>query len=402
MESRSFEVIVVGGGPAGLTAAIALADAGVATAIVKAPQRREDNRTTALLCGSVKALDTLGIWSGCRNHAAPLRSLRIVDDTRRLVRAPELHFHADEIGLPAFGYNIENWRLGAAMEARARELRGLAVIDGHVSKIVVEAERANVFVDQQAPYSARLVIGADGRHSISRAAAGIGYECRLYDQTALTFNVGHSRPHGDSSTEFHTETGPFTLVPLPGLRSSLVFVLRTSAASRFAAEPAEEKIAEIERRSHSILGRITRIEPGWGVFPLVNAVAQPFGKGRVALIGEAAHVLPPIGAQGLNLGLRDAATIAELVTAAHHSGHDVGSGELTARYETMRRADVMSRSLAVNLLGRSLLPSLLPWQSARSLGFYLLDRIGPLRRAAMHEGVIPAASQPRLMRGESA
>src|SRR6516165_1046251 len=146
MESRSFEVIVVGGGPAGLTAAVALADAGVATAIVKAPQRREDNRTTALLSGSVKALDTLGIWSGCRNHAAPLRSLRIVDDTRRLVRAPELHFNADEIGLSAFGYNIENRRLGAAMEARARELGGLAIIDGHASQVVIEAERANVFV----------------------------------------------------------------------------------------------------------------------------------------------------------------------------------------------------------------------------------------------------------------
>jgi 2-octaprenyl-6-methoxyphenol hydroxylase len=190
-------------------------------------------------------------------------------------------------------------------------------------------------------------------------------------------------------------------VPLSGLRSSLVFVIEPSEASRFVAEPAEEKIAEIERRSHSILGRITAIEPGWGVFPLVNAVAQTFGKRRVALIGEAAHVLPPIGAQGLNLGLRDAAIIAELVVAAYRAGRDVGSAELTARYESMRRADVMSRSLIVNLLGHSLLPSLLPWQSARSLGFYLLDRIGPLRRAAMREGVVPAAAQPRLMRGES-
>src|SRR5262249_2926038 len=146
MESRLFEAIVVGGGPAGLTAAIALVGGGVETAIIKAPPRHADNRTTALLAGSVKALDTLGIWSGCRNHTAPLRSLRIGDDTRHLVRAPELHFHADEIGLSAFGYNIENWRLCAAMEARAREMRGLVVIDDEAANVDLEHNRAVISI----------------------------------------------------------------------------------------------------------------------------------------------------------------------------------------------------------------------------------------------------------------
>jgi 2-octaprenyl-6-methoxyphenol hydroxylase len=154
---------------------------------------------------------------------------------------------------------------------------------------------------------------------------------------------------------------------------------------------------EIERRSHSILGKI-EIEPGRGLFPLEIATAKRFGAPRLALIGEAAHVLAPIGAQGLNLGLRDAATIAELVVAACRDGGDVG--EVTERYDHMRRADVMSRAFAVDLLNRSLLSDFLPLQGARGLGLFLMERIGPLRRAAMREGVAPTAAQPRLMRGE--
>jgi 2-octaprenyl-6-methoxyphenol hydroxylase len=156
---------------------------------------------------------------------------------------------------------------------------------------------------------------------------------------------------------------------------------------------------EIERRSHSILGRVN-VEPGRGVFPLAVQTATRFAARRIALIGEAAHVIPPIGAQGLNLGLRDAATIGELVVAAHRDVRDVGADELTDSYERMRRADVTSRTLAVDLLNRSLLSDFLPLQGARGLGLFLMERVGPLRRAVMREGVAPLASQPRLMRGE--
>ncbi|MPZ38726.1 MAG: UbiH/UbiF family hydroxylase, partial [Rhizobiales bacterium] len=247
---------------------------------------------------------------------------------------------------------------------------------------------------------AHLVIGADGRRSLCRTAAGIETECRTYPQSALTFNLAHARPHGDTSTEFHTESGPFTLVPLPGQRSSLVFVVKPADAPRLSSLADAELAGEIERRSHSLLGKI-EIESGRGVFPLAAEVARCLGRNRIVLIGEAAHVMPPIGAQGLNLGLRDAATIGELVVAARREGDDIGSDDLTGRYEHMRRADVTSRSLAVDLLNRSLLSDFLPLQGARGLGLYLLDRIGPLRRAAMREGVAPAASQPRLMRGEA-
>jgi 2-octaprenyl-6-methoxyphenol hydroxylase len=143
------------------------------------------------------------------------------------------------------------------------------------------------------------------------------------------------------------------------------------------------------------------VEASRGVFALAVETARRCGARRVALVGEAAHVMPPIGAQGLNLGLRDAATIAELVVAARRDGGDVGADELTARYDQMRRADVASRTLAVDLLNRSLLSDFLPLQGARGFGLYLIDRIGPLRRAVMREGVAPLASQPRLMRGEA-
>lgn len=396
----SVEVVVVGGGPAGLTAAIALAGAGVATALVAGRPRQADNRTTALWAGSVMALETLAVWQRCYAHAAPLRVMRIVDDTGRLLRAPEVRFDASEIGLDAFGHNIENRHLIAAMTERARELAALTVIADDARRVAIGEDAVSVDLDGGGSIVARLAVGADGRRSLCRTAAGIAAESWRYPQTALTFTFRHSRPHEDISTEFHTETGPFTLVPLPGLRSSLVFVTDPEEAARVAALPAPELAAEIERRSHSILGKI-EVEAGHGVFPLAVERARAFGAPRVALVGEAAHVIPPIGAQGLNLGLRDAASVAELAVAAHRRGCDPGANELTARYESMRRADVMSRTLVVDLLNRSLLSDFLPLQGARGLGLALLHRIGPLRRAAMREGIAPAAAQPRLMRGEA-
>jgi 2-octaprenyl-6-methoxyphenol hydroxylase len=394
------EVAVVGGGPAGLTAAIALAAAGVPTALVSAPATRPDNRTTALLAGSVTALDALGVWAGCRTQAAPLRVMRIVDDTDRLWRAPEVRFEAAEIGLAAFGWNIENRHLVAALQARAGAITALARIEDTAHAVAIEEDRVTVTLAGGGALTAGLVIAADGRRSLCRAAAGIETESRSYPQTALTFNLGHARPHRDISTEFHTTHGPFTLVPLPGARASLVCVVAPEEAERMERLAPADLDYEIERRAHSILGKVN-VEPGHGVFRLGVETARRFAARRIALIGEAAHVIPPIGAQGLNLGLRDAATIGELVVAARRAGRDVGGASVTDEYDRRRRADVRSRTMAVDLLNRSLLSDFLPAQSARGLGLYLLDRIGPLRRAMMREGVAPRLAEPRLMRGEA-
>ena len=393
------EVAVVGGGPAGLTAAVALASAGIETALV-ARRPADDRRTTALLGGSVTALETLGVWAGCEARAAPLRAMRIVDATARLIRAPEVCFEASEIGLDAFGHNIENRHLIAALDARAAALPALKRIEDQARAVEPGETGVTVALKGGGEVAARLAIGADGRRSLCRAAAGIDTDGRRYPQTALAFILRQSRPHRDTSTEFHTESGPFTLVPLPGLRSSLVCVVEPREAERIAALEGAALDAEIERRSHSILGKIA-VEPGHGAFALSVETARRFAARRVALVGEAAHLIPPIGAQGLNLGLRDAACIGELVVAARRDGLDVGSDDLLARYDALRRADVNSRALAVDLLNRTLLTDFLPVQGVRGFGLYLLDRLGPLRRAAMREGVAPRAALPRLMRGET-
>jgi len=386
--SAPHDVAVVGGGPAGLSAAIALAGAGARTVLIARRLAYADNRTTALLGASIDFLLELDVWRRCEDRAAPLRTMRLVDDTGRLIRAPEVRFAADEIGLEAFGYNIENRTLMEALEARAAELSGLIRFDDEAES-VTSAEEAVLIRAGRKALSARLVVGADGRHSLCREAAGISVSSRDLHQSALTFNVGHTRPHRNISTEFHTPQGPCVFVPLPGDRCSVVWVASTKEAERLRALTDDELSEAVERRSHSILGRMT-IEGGRHVFPLVIERIKQFAQKRVALVGEAAHVIPPIGAQGLNMGLRDAADIAAVVRDAIASGDDPGAPDALRRYGTARRADVLSRTFAIDVANRSLLSDLLPVQSLRAAGLHLIGSVGPLRRFAMREGLAPS------------
>jgi 2-octaprenyl-6-methoxyphenol hydroxylase len=375
---------------------LALAQQGAETILLGRPTPA-DNRTTALLASSVTALETLGVWSRCCEQSAPLETLRIVDDTRRLWRAPEVRFSAAEIGAEAFGWNIENRHILAALTGRAAECPTLTTIVGEAVAIEIRQDAVEIRTRDGDTLSARLLVGADGRGSPTRTAAGIAVHSRPTRQTALTFNLSHTREHENVSTEFHTEQGPFTLVPLPGLRSSLVCVLAPAVAERLIRLDASELGHELERRAHSILGKFS-VEPGRGAFPLTMQTARRFAAHRVILIGEAAHVFPPIGAQGLNLGLRDAATVAQVAGEARRAGRDIGSLEVAHRYERSRRLDVMTRRLAVDLLNRSLLSGFLPMQGARGLGVYALASSGPLRRAVMRAG-LSAPLAPELMRG---
>ena len=387
--SAPFDVAVVGGGPAGLAAAIALAQASAKVALIARRAPYADNRTTALLGGSVDFLEGLDVWRRCADKAAALHAMRLVDDTGRLIRAPEVRFSSGEIGLDAFGYNIDNRTLMLVVEERAAELANLTRFDDEADMISPEDAMVAIRTRQGEMLSARLVVGADGRQSLCREAAGIELRRRELDQTALTFNVGHSRPHRNVSTEFHTPQGPCVFVPLPGDRCSVVWVAAPKEAERLLGLSDDELSEAAEKQSHSILGR-TRVEPGRHLFPLAIERPRQFAHKRIALVGEAAHVIPPIGAQGLNMGLRDAADIAGIVGEALASGEDPGSPQMLIRYGSARRADVLSRTFAIDIANRSLLSDFLPTQSLRAAGLHLIGTVGPLRRIAMREGLAPS------------
>ena len=386
--STLHDAAVIGGGPAGLAAAIALAQAGARTALVARRAPYADNRTTALLGASVDLLEGLDVWPRCKDKAAALEVMRLVDDTGRLFRAPEVRFSCHEIGLDAFGYNIDNRSLMLALEERASELPNLVRFDDEAESVVVEADDVAMRTASGQFLSARLVVGADGRHSLCREAAGIEVTRRDLNQTALTFNVGHARPHRNVSTEFHTPHGPCVFVPLPGDRCSIVWVSAPADAERLRGLSDEDLSAAIEKQSHSILGRMI-VEPGRNLFPLAIERPKSFGRDRIALVGEAAHVVPPIGAQGLNLGLRDAADIARLASEAIAAGQDPGADEVLRRYDRARRPDILSRTFAIDIANRSLLNDFLPLQPVRAVGMHLLGAVGPLRRFAMREGLTP-------------
>ena len=394
-QNDNARILVAGSGPAGLIAALGFAEAGFAVTLVGPEAVTGDDRTTALMNPALKVLDRLGILGKLRPQAAALKVMRIVDATRRLIRSPTVIFRASEIGEEQFGLNLPNRML---IPVLAEAVAGHAGIEWRKSMVEtwqLDADRAHATLADGSELSASLVVAADGRASPAREAAGIKASARPYNQSALVLNFSHRSEHGFVSTEFHTETGPFTQVPLPGRRSSLVWVVKPETAQELAALDDATLSARVEDMMQSMLGRVS-VEPGRQIYPLSAAAPGRFAQNRVALVGEAAHVFPPIGAQGLNLGIRD---IDDLVGIASENRDDPGSRRSLAAYDTRRRPDIWARSGAVNLLNMSLLSDMLPAQLARSAGLNALGSFAPLRAFFMREGLRPGSGFRALAGG---
>lgn len=394
------DIAVVGTGPAGLAAAHALARLGLRVAAIGALPQRRDTRTAALFAGSVTLLENLGLGETCSTGGEAILGIRIIDDMGSLWRAPEVTFTAEEAGLRRFGYNVPNSVLTDGLRARAAAVSGLELIDANVTGVTPGAELVEILLEDGRSLSARLVVGADGRQSLCRQAAGIDVQTWRYAQSAVTCTFAHQRPHLGISTEFHRPSGPFTVVPSPGSTSSLVWVETPEEAQRLSDLDEEAFRGALEARLQGLLGRVGEIRAR-GVFPLTGLSAAPAGRARIALVGEAVHVIPPIGAQGLNLGLRDAASIADCVGDALAVGGDIGAASVLAAYDRMRRPDITSRVWAIDVLNRTLLSRAAPVQALRGLGLHALKAVGPLRRLAVREGLSPSFVTPRLMQTQN-
>ena len=388
------DVIVAGAGPAGLAAACLLALDGRRVALVaRQLGDASDPRTVALMQPSIRLLLHLGIWPGELKAATqPLRKLRMVDDTGSMFKAPALTFDPTELGEEVFGWNIPLGLLIPALFARAQEL-GVVHIGSDAASATMASDHVSVTTSHGQRIAARVAIAADGRGSVLREAAGIGTNRWSYDQSALATSFDHSGPHDGISTEYHKSAGPFTTVPMPGKRSSLVWMERPARAAELLALSDAELAAEIQIGTHGELGRVSNIGAR-KLFPMQGLVAREFAKHRIVLVGEAGHVVPPIGAQGLNLSLRDAAQAADLMQGED----DPGARAIIEDYDALRRRDVQPRQQVIDLMNRSLLSGYLGLEGGRALGLQVLARFGPLRRAVMQYGLAPSSGLPRIMR----
>jgi len=377
--------IVVGAGPLGLITALALNERFEKITLI-GPEAPTDGRTTAILNEGLELLDSLGVWSKLAGKTAPLKTMRIVDGTKRLIRAPEARFECSELGVDCFGHNIKNGDLLDALHQTIAARETITWIKQSIVDASVRADEASsLSLKDGSILKTSLVLAADGKNSLLREKAGIGARRWSYPQVALVMNLSHSRDHGFTSTEFHTENGPFTLVPLPGRQSSLVWVEKPETARQILALPDGEIARRIAEKSHYLLGDITLASTPMG-YPLSGLIAHEFGRASIALIGESAHVFPPIGAQGMNLRIRDVKAFLKCLER-HPLDASGGPSALTAAYSKARRADISLRTGAVDTLNRSLLTGLLPVHLGRGAGLFAMNTLPFLRKFVMKQGL---------------
>jgi len=390
------DIFISGGGVAGLTAAAAFGRAGFsvicadpAPPITDAATEGSDLRTTAFLQPSRLFLDRAGLWDRLSPHATPLQIMRIVDAGGEAAEPRVAHdFNAADISDLPFGWNLPNWLLSREILAHLATLPNVDFRPGTGTATLLTREaEARVTLTDGSRISARLVIGADGRSSPVREAAGIGVRTMRYGQKALAFAVTHPVPHENVSTEVHRSGGPFTLVPLPDHQgrpcSAVVWMERGPEALRLKALPEDAFNAEMTLRSAHLFGPLTLVTRRT-LWPIISQVADRMEAERIALVAEAAHVVPPIGAQGLNMSLADLRVLLDLVEA-HRA--DPGGRELLRRYHRARHGEVLARVTGVDALNRASMAEAQGLRDLRLRGLNAIYSVAPVRRVLMRAGL---------------
>jgi 2-octaprenyl-6-methoxyphenol hydroxylase len=377
------DAVVVGGGLAGRAAALAVAQAGLRT-LHLAPAGPPDRRTSALMGPSVAYLQQLGVVGDPPEFGEPLRQIRIIDATQRLLRTPETLFDSADAGLEAFGWNFANIALAERLEAAAAALPGLTTRAEAAEAIEITDGGGRLRLSGGDVVLAPLVVGADGRRSSVRAAAGITVREHAFSQAALVCDLELSRPLMGQSVEFHYDNGPFTLVPAGDRRANLVWIDKQGVLEAARADTAT-LAATLAARVQHLFGTVTLNGPAF-IFPLSTLAVVRAGNRGAVLIGEAAHAFPPIGAQGLNLGLRDVADLSAVLAGTDRSA--AGWTEVvSAAYARRRAGDLIRTGTVVDTLFRSLLAEMLPAQALRAGGLWALKLLPPLRRQAFALGM---------------
>lgn len=404
METKA---LIIGGGIAGLTLAGLLGKIGLNSVIIDNGSLVTDDavekssRTVALMNTSLHVLDAIGLKQDIRNIGTQLKQMRLKDDGNPALPIKQVDFPASNIGLSQFGYNVPNLALKQMLQRHVKALKSVtflpetALDDYHVKDNKVHARLSdgqNVTAD--------IIIGVDGRNSKVRSGAGITVKEHEYGQSAITCVISHSKSHDNTSTEHHRAGGPFTIVPMEGNQSAIVWVEKTDEAARLLALPKDLFVKTIQDNSHSIIGEV-KLENNPESWPLKTLRATKLTAPRIAIAAEAAHVMSPIGAQGLNLSLRDIATLAECITDTARVGGDIGSQSTLRAYESRRKMDVLTRVEGIDTFNKAVSNNVALIRMLRRAGLTSLDALPPLKQFIMHQGLAPNMDEGRLMRGEA-
>jgi 2-octaprenyl-6-methoxyphenol hydroxylase len=406
--ARNCDVIVGGGGMVGLTLGIALAQGGLKVIVCDPVPKsaildaKFDGRVTAIAYAAIRMYQALGVWDQLAPDAQPIEDILVTDGAPGRAPSPfSLHFDGAEAGTP-LGHIVENRHIRAALFAAVEKTPNLELISpAAINDLAEDGHSITATLSNGETITARLTVAADGRDSAMRERMNIGIVGWSYPQIGIVATVAHEKPHNGVAYEHFLPAGPFAILPMTGNRSSLVWTEREVLAPRLLKLPDAEFNAEIAKRFGTHLGQTSATGPRWS-YPLKFHLARAYVKPRFALAGDAAHGIHPIAGQGLNLGLKDAAALAEIVLDAARLGLDFGQLDILQRYERWRRFDSFTLAAATDALTRLFSNDIAPLRILRDFGMGVVDQIGPARRFFMRHASGDIGKLPRLMKGEAA